>query len=265
MKKSQKSFELEELAASQWGMFTTAQAQALGLQRNQISRLVSARRIEQAAYGVYRFVIGEETSLCAIKAAWLSIYPKKLAFERLNTLQIDAIAAGRTAAFMHGIGDFHPSPYTFIVAQGKQSTRPEMRYLMRSIDIQDIVFIENLPVTSIERTIYDLFMSHEDPELIGKLINDASRNNRMIDHSRLSELLAPLARRYGYAKLDGQSFTSDLMVQNAREIQIEHLKELLSHTIDPLCSADDLKELADHINLLARMKADELDHHTWNC
>ena len=43
--------ELEQLAASQWGMFTTAQAQALGFRRNQVSRMVDSMRAEPMCYG----------------------------------------------------------------------------------------------------------------------------------------------------------------------------------------------------------------------
>ena len=45
--------ELYDLAAAQWGMFTSAQAQKLGLRRNQITRMVKTGRIEPISYGVY--------------------------------------------------------------------------------------------------------------------------------------------------------------------------------------------------------------------
>ena len=64
--------ELEQLAASQWGMFTTAQAQALGLRRNQISRMVDSMRVEPMCYGVYRFIAGSESEHADLKGARLS-------------------------------------------------------------------------------------------------------------------------------------------------------------------------------------------------
>ena len=102
--------ELEQLAASQWGMFTTAQAQALGLRRNQISRMVDSVRVEPMCYGVYRFVAGDEPVHAGLKAAWLSIFPKETAAERLSKRPFDAVAAAGTAAAALGAGDFHMSP-----------------------------------------------------------------------------------------------------------------------------------------------------------
>ncbi|MDY6111537.1 MAG: type IV toxin-antitoxin system AbiEi family antitoxin domain-containing protein [Ellagibacter isourolithinifaciens] len=53
MLKSDNITSLELLAASQWGMFTTAQAQALGVRENQVSRTVDAFWVEPACHGVY--------------------------------------------------------------------------------------------------------------------------------------------------------------------------------------------------------------------
>lgn len=51
MKKPGNIISLELLAASQWGMFTTAQAQELGIRRNQVFRMVSALRVEPISSG----------------------------------------------------------------------------------------------------------------------------------------------------------------------------------------------------------------------
>ncbi|GAB7305223.1 hypothetical protein MAFF212519_31410 [Clavibacter michiganensis] len=45
---------LAELTAGQWGMVTTAQAEAVGVSRLQLSRLAQRGLLERMAHGVYR-------------------------------------------------------------------------------------------------------------------------------------------------------------------------------------------------------------------
>ena len=243
MKKSLNMTELENLAVSQWGLFTTAQAQELGVRRNQVSRMVNSGKIEPIGYGAYRFATGEETSSTGVKAAWLSVYPKELAFERLKKRPLDAIVSDRTAAAMHGVGDFYASPYTFAVNRRKQTNREDMRYLQRPVDEVDVVFIDELPVTSIERTVYDLIKSHEDPDLVDKFMSDASRKKgHIFNRDRLSQLLAPLAFRNGFRKNDGESFAADLIARNAANIQLENAGKMLAQTLASAYSHGELQQ-----------------------
>lgn len=223
MKSISNRANLELLAASQWGMFTTAQAQELGIRRNQISRMVDKNRAEMVCYGVYRFTLGDETPELEIKAAWMSIYPKENASERLRKRPFDSVVAGRTAAAILGIGDYHPSPFTFIVQKRKQSSRHDIKYLLWSLDERDVTHVNSLPVTKIERTIADLIRLREDPDLIDKLMADAARKGFVIEEVYFSELLAPLAARNGYPQGDGEMFAKDLLSKNMANIQIERV------------------------------------------
>lgn len=235
MKKSEKMTELEILAASQWGLFTTAQAQRLGIQRNQISRMAEALRIEPVCYGVYRFIAGEESVLSDVKAAWLSAYPKETAAARFSAKPYDAVVAGRTAAYALGAGDFQPSPYTFIVNQRKQTSRDDIRFLQCKLDGEDVVLDAEVPTTSFERTVYDLLRLDEDPDNIDKFMQDAARKRgHTFDRERLGSLLSPIAARYGFEQGDGFSFASDLIARNAAPIQISKASETLSHALGSL-------------------------------
>ncbi|WP_216452470.1 type IV toxin-antitoxin system AbiEi family antitoxin domain-containing protein [Arcanobacterium phocae] len=213
--------ELENLAMSQWGMFTTAQAQQMGVRRNQISRLRDAGRVEELTYGVYQYVTGNQTSHADVKAAWLSVFPKETVYDRLNKPYFDAAISGRTAAYMHGVGDFHASPYTFTLSVRKQTTRDDIRYFRQEIDPKDIILVEQVPVTTLERTIYDLIRLGEDPDLIANMIADAARNEYRFDQERLAYLLKPLAKKHGYSTGDGEAFARDLFARNAAEPQFD--------------------------------------------
>jgi len=202
------------LASSQWGLFTSAQAQEIGVGRTQISRMQADGRIENLAPGVYRFTSGEETSFSDIKAHWMAIASKEPAYERIAKQKASAVVAGRTAAYMLGIGDMYATPYTFIVDKRKQTRNPNLKYVQWEIADEDIGTIGGLPVTKAERTIADLIKLKEDPSLIDDVVKDAVRQG-LIDSQRLAKLLAPLAARNGYPRNNGSAFAQELILRNS--------------------------------------------------
>lgn len=212
MKKSGNIANLEEEAASQWGMFTSARAIMSGVSRTQLSRMVANGRIEPMSYGVYRFTAGAEVTHADIKAAWLSTRPKEPAWERLSKNMPDIVVAARTAAFLNG-GEFHPEPLSFAVGPGRRTARDDVRYLPWNVEGEDVVPVDGLPTTSVERTIADLIRLREDPSLVDGFMHGVAANHD-INQERLAVLLVPLAQRNGYGKDDGETFALDLWSRN---------------------------------------------------
>ena len=200
MKKSHYMWELEQLASSQWGMFTAAQAHVLGVGRTQLSRMLANGTTELMRRGVYRFTVGEETSHAYVKAAWLSIYPKATAAERMRNRPLDAVAAGVTAAALHGIGDFHEEPYTFIVQRRRQTSMDDLVFHQRKLDERDVTFVDTIPTTTMERTVADLVREWHDPEHLRRATEDAI--GKGANASRLRELLGRLGP--SHASVAGQ-------------------------------------------------------------
>ena len=232
MYKSSNTRGLESLAASQWGMFTTAQAQRLGVRRNQVSRMVGAMRAEPMCYGVYRLMAGAEPVQADVKAAWLAAFPKETAAERLSRRPPDAVLAGRTAAFALEAGDFLASPYTFIVDRRRQTSRDDVRFLQCKLAEEDVRFANGIPTTSFERTVYDLLRLDEDPDLVDGFMRDAvCKQGHSFDGNRMGILLAPIARRYGFGS--GDRFASDLIARNASGIQIARAAESIESALAP--------------------------------
>ena len=221
-----------ELATSQWGLFTSAQALAVGASRTQLSRLASKRQIEPVSYGVYRLANGEETPHTPIKAAWLSLFPKRTAYDRLQSRPYDAIVAGKTAACMHGDTEFYESPYTFAMADGKRSVRKDTELHSWHVDERDVISIEGLPVTSVERTIADLIRGNEDPSQVGNFISNVCKRGNIIDETRLAELLSPLAKRNGFEKGDGLSFAYMLVSEYADAAQMQVAVDAFKRAIE---------------------------------
>ena len=235
--------KLEDLAASQGGLFTAAQAQAIGAQRNQVARLAKRGVVESIDYGVYQFASACEADNVGTKAAWLSLYPKETAYERMRRQPLDAVVRGRTAAFLHGLGDFYPMPFCFAVSKRRQTRRENIRCTEEAVDPCDVVLVDSLPTMTIERTIADLVREGEDPTLLGRVIEDAARAGHDFDVERLAVLLAPLAEKHGYG--DGASFARALLSENARDAQ----RERFSRMIDAFRASKATRISPDLLNL----------------
>lgn len=220
-----------ELAASQWGLFTTAQALAAGASRTQLSRLAARGRIERTSYGTWRLADGEETPHASVKAAWLSLYPKQTAYDRLRARPRDAVIAGRTAACMHGDAGFYESPFSFDIASPKRTARDDIALRPWPVDEHDVVIIEGLPVTSVERTVADLVREREDPSLVGGFVAGVCSRGHVVDEPRLAELLTPLAARNGYPKGDGTAFARKLVSDYAADAQVQFALETISRIL----------------------------------
>jgi predicted transcriptional regulator of viral defense system len=206
------SRRIADIASSQWGMITTAQARVHGVARANLAYRVRAGALERTDhYGVYRLVAVPTSPLDDVRAAWLSTSPEALAPDRTALARPDAVLAAGAAAAVHGIGDVYPSPYRVIVSGRRQSTKGVIAYSWRALDSQDIEVIEGLPVTTRERTIVDLLDDEGDVSIAADALRDAVRGKFELDETRLGELLAPYAERLGQKPQDGTSALAHLM------------------------------------------------------
>ena len=215
MKTNKNISSLTELASSQWGMFTTAQAASEGVSRVQLGRMSNDGRIEPMARGTYRFASAGDTEHAGLKAAWLSLLPSKTAYDRLRARPRDYVAAGRTAAALLGDTELHPEPYCFITDRGKRTTRADVRLLPWPVEERDVTTIDGIPTTSPERTVADLVRLREDPSLVANFVEGMASRGHIFDRRRCAALLAPLAARNGYRKGDGESFSADVVGKSA--------------------------------------------------
>lgn len=201
--------DLRELAATE-GVFTTAQAGRFGISPNDLAQYTKSGTVERIAHGAYRLCGSTPSTLDELKAIWKLTDPDKLSHERMGIAYWDGVSiGGSTAAAIHGIGDFHLSPYRLIAPQRIQSRRKCARFGKRSVDATDVVFIEGLPVTRMERTLVDLVLDNEDPSLIEGAYRDAK--SKGLDMKRLERLLKEEASypRYEYAVISLSEVMAD--------------------------------------------------------
>lgn len=67
------------IAAGQWGMFTTAQAAAVGVSRLEVARLVDAGLVRRIRQGVYVMPGVPSDAFEDVRAEWLATDPRRTA------------------------------------------------------------------------------------------------------------------------------------------------------------------------------------------
>ncbi|MDR0501096.1 MAG: type IV toxin-antitoxin system AbiEi family antitoxin domain-containing protein [Coriobacteriales bacterium] len=178
---------ISEIAASQMGLITSAQAARFGVSRNVLAYMARVGKVERVEHGVYR-VCGAPYSVNQdIYAVWLSSAPAQMAHERYSDFD-GTVVGGRSAAAIHGIGDFFISPYRFFTHTRLNSKRKNIIFTKRLVDKADVVFTDfGLPLTSITRTIYDLIYDNEELSLFSGAFTDALKD-KSFDADRLRVL-----------------------------------------------------------------------------
>lgn len=194
---------IDELSASE-GVFTTAQAQRLGISRNALS------------HGAYRLSGAPSSETDELAAIWKLTASTAFSWER--QAKWDGVAVGgSTAAWLLGIGDFHLSPYRIYAPERINSKIESARFGVRNVDEDDMAWMGGLPVTRAERTLADLCLDCEDPSLVEGAFRDAAAQG-LIDPAKLGSLLdelgeskrraallEPLARAFSASDQKGRS------------------------------------------------------------
>lgn len=175
---------LGSLAERRWGLFTTAQAEAVGVARKQLVRMTSAGVIERVCHGVYRMAGAPPQTHESIYATWLAL-------GGATTPQTEAgvaplVAGGVTAAVVHEIGDFLPNCFDFIVPTRKGTRLTDVRLRIRNLAPEEVVPVDGLPTLSVERTIIDLIEIGTDTSLVADALRDAVRQGKVVAPGRLA-------------------------------------------------------------------------------
>lgn len=174
MKSKSNISNIEELAASENGVFTAAQARVFGIPRYALAYAEKAGKIERIAHGAYRLASSIDDGLDGLRAVYKLTAPGKWTHERMRAFDGFAVA-GATAAHLHGIGDLHPDPYEIASPRRFNSRMDGVRFPVRSLSEADIIWKSGIPVTRVETTISSLVDAGEDSSLVADVFVEAVR------------------------------------------------------------------------------------------
>lgn len=153
---------LAELASGQHGVVSVHQLYLLGFSRYAVQRLVALGHLHRIYRGVYAVGHTALKPQGRLMAAVLACGP-------------DAVASHQQAAWLHELrrgwgGAIH------VTAPGRsRHGPPEIKlHRVRSLHPEDVTRVDNIPVTSVARTLFDLADSLPEPRL-GRAFEEAER------------------------------------------------------------------------------------------
>lgn len=189
---------LEFAAADQWGIITTAQAEREGVTRLQLGRLAEKDVLTRVRRGVYLLPSARYERLTDLRSAWIALGPTQYLDERWgNDDQI--VVSHEAAALAHQVGDLIPDRLTFSSTTRKQTAQSDIYiYNNRAIAPEDINNIDGLPVTSVERTVYDLAVKRIELNYLATIVVEALRKEG-VRYKSLAHRLDPVAPAYDFS------------------------------------------------------------------
>ncbi|GAB3847475.1 type IV toxin-antitoxin system AbiEi family antitoxin domain-containing protein [Nesterenkonia populi] len=235
---------LADVAASQWGLVTTAQARDQGVDRLTLSRLAAQGHYIRTEKGVYQSASAPPSEFDELRAAWLSLSPSLLAHERQASPSTDFIATGVSAAALHEIGDLRQERLQFDHYKRKQTQRPNLRLRKRTLALEQITTVHGLPCTRAEQTIADLLEELGDLSIVSTLVRDGI-DSQKLDLWNLRLSLEPHAAAFGFD-------TGDDLLSHLRELSGRGPVATLERAIQQ--TAPNLTNLVPPIDLMAPVR-----------
>ena len=152
------------------------------------------------ARGTYRLVGSGSEQTDELVAAWKLTAPDRFTHERLQAEARDGVAVdGASAASLLGAENLHLIPCRIYALRRINSRNKAASLAVRKVARDEVSFASGFPVTTPERTIFDLVADDEDPPLVGDALRSACADSRPIDFNKLEALIHG---KYGKNKAD---------------------------------------------------------------
>jgi very-short-patch-repair endonuclease len=169
---------LASLARGQLSLFTTAQAEACGIDRTTLARRGLEGRVEPVRYGVWSMPGVAPSADRALLAAWLAAGP-------------DAVVSGRAAARLLGFDGFRRDLVELTVRRGRRARLPGViMHTTSTLPALDVITFPPFRVTSGARTIIDLAAVASEREVIAAI--GSARRDGLTSETYLRARLAAL-------------------------------------------------------------------------
>lgn len=212
MKTSDALSVVGDYTSDQWGMITTAQATAAGIDSVTLYRLADAGHLEPVRRGVYAVAAAPVSQDRDVQAAWLMLNPSVPAWTRPKLDPHGGVVSHRTAASVHELGDTLVERIELTVPRRRTSRDPHVQLRQRTLTEADVTLVDGLPVTTAVRTIEDLLADHLDGSHVAAAIKDGVQAGKL-DLAALGDRIGAYARRYGVKSRDGHRLVDHLLDQ----------------------------------------------------
>jgi predicted transcriptional regulator of viral defense system len=151
---------LYALAEAQAGYFTTAQAASAGYSRSLVAHHAKTGSFTRARSGVYRLSRYPASAWEDLFIAWLQAGP-------------GAVVSHDSALALFDLSEVLPSEVHFTLPRTSSRRRPHIRMHTSTLELDDVVWREGLPVTSVARTIADEARAGMSEDLVAQAIRQS--------------------------------------------------------------------------------------------
>ena len=161
---------LYELAESQSGYFTAAQARTAGLHPVRLVQLEHNEDIERLSRGVYR--------LTRYPISPFGQYMEAALWPQVRRAGVHGTISHESALALYGISDASPNKVHITLPPALRIRRapPGQLVIHRAhLDPGEVRLVEGVPVTTAERAIRDVHDAHLGPALVRQAIEDGRR------------------------------------------------------------------------------------------
>jgi hypothetical protein len=189
---------LSEVAEDQWGLFTSRQAELVGVTGKTLQRLVMDGILQRVAQDVYHLGAAVPNNL-DLRAAWLQLAPEVSAWERTPE---QGVVSHRSAAALYDLGHLPADFYDFTVEKLRSDRRPDVRLYQGTLHEGEWIKLDGIPVTRPSRIASDLLKDEEEPEAVAYIVADAIRSKGDYPGAFV-DTLGPYAIRFGLKDGDG--------------------------------------------------------------
>jgi hypothetical protein len=154
-------------------MFTTAQAEAAGVGRHEVARMVRRKLVRRVRQGVHIMAGVPSDEFEGVRAAWLATDPSRMVSDRYGDPD-PVVVCDETAAAIHQIGDLPGSGVHLCAARRLQTRQTGVNFHRRELGEAEYQWVGGLPVTTPRRTLEDLVSSQRwELDQLRNLVSDA--------------------------------------------------------------------------------------------
>jgi len=165
---------IHEVAEAQDGYFSTAQAENVGISRHTLAKATARGKLLRTSRGVYR--LAKFPELSSNSHLWAAVL-----WPQART-QVSAILSHHTALLLHDLSDVNVEQVHIIIPRAIRIVRAIPNSLVlhhANLLKHDVIHIDGLPVTTIERTLRDI-ASLGETTLLHDALRDARARNLAI-------------------------------------------------------------------------------------
>lgn len=181
-------------------MVTTAQAEAVRVDRGTLHALVQAGALARVRHGVYRLTVAPSSPNDDVRAVWLQAEPGPLRPDQRR-----AAVCRQTAAALYGIGDLFAPAIQVTLPGPRRTNQRDVRFYVGDLAADELDWIDGIRITRPARIIGDLLADgYADLEHLGSIAVDAVTGGSLTPYA-LIRACSPYAQRFGLPAGDGEA------------------------------------------------------------